>query len=371
MAETKSQNHDFIIIDKKPEIISLALTSRCNLRCVMCDHGLREVEKQEFNSELMKNMGDFMSTAELLDLTGLGEPLLSSLFWDILEQNPISKTTTELDFNITFNTNGTLLSDKNIANILKARVRQIRISMDAASDELLYKIRGIKLSDVVTGARKLILKRNSLGRQYPMVGLEMTLMKENLLTVNSMIDISKNIGFDFLDVWSINNLHESMAETWVVNRNGWVFNYKDQLLDTISSADLNQVIVDFYKYGRDHGVPISSMILGKRSVSADFPCKDYFKDPGIKWRSDFIRCVLPWKELRITYEGDVFACCWGPTPIGNLRDSPIQEIWNGPTMQNMRSDLINGKVPLWCVGAACPYLKEAGKQALQSGGFDT
>ena len=64
-----------------------------------------------------------------------------------------------------------------------------------------------------------------------------------------------------------------------------------------------------------------------------------------------IRCGLPWKELRITYDGDVFACCWGPKPIGNLRTETLEEIWNGVRMREMRTDLIAGAVPELCEGS--------------------
>jgi hypothetical protein len=47
---------------------------------------------------------------------------------------------------------------------------------------------------------------------------------------------------------------------------------------------------------------------------------------------------------RIHYKGNVYACCRGPRPIGNMRNSVLGSICNAQTIQEMQSDLIDGKV---------------------------
>src|SRR5260370_10480929 len=103
-----------------PMLISLAMTARCNLRCVMCDHAISKIEKKDFDPALIDQIDDFIAKAEIVDLTGLGEPLLSSLFWDILDRFPAAAG--EKPF-LMFNTNGTLLNGANIARMLRSRVK--------------------------------------------------------------------------------------------------------------------------------------------------------------------------------------------------------------------------------------------------------
>jgi len=322
----------------------------------MCDHGIREVEKQDFDSSLIGNMGDFISRASLVDLTGLGEPLFSKLFWEILANHPVTEKTTEREFVIFFNTNGTLLNDNNIRKILKARVRKIKISIDAADAELYCKIRGVKLADVAAGVRNLILQRNTLHRRYPLIGIQMTLMKENLNQPKPMVDFCQEVGADYLEVWSLNNVDESLTAIWTINRNGWTFNYRDQMLDGVPREELDQVIADFQAYARQNRLPYFSVILGKGKFSEDYPSDDCWEDTEVKWREESIRCFMPWKEQRIDYDGNVFACCWGPRPIGNIRNTTLKTIWNGEAIHEMRRDLIDGRVPRLCVGAACPHM---------------
>jgi hypothetical protein len=54
----------------RPKILSMAMTSRCNLRCVMFDHGRRHDEKQDFDENLFNNIGNFIDSATMVDLTG-------------------------------------------------------------------------------------------------------------------------------------------------------------------------------------------------------------------------------------------------------------------------------------------------------------
>src|SRR5215475_6264054 len=173
---------------KPPKIISMTMTSRCNLRCVMCDHGIRNVKKEDFKSDLVDMAGDFIASASLVDLTGLGEPLLSDLFWTILDKFPATANPADGEFFLTFNTNGTLLNETNVERILKSRVRKIRVSVDSSDPDLFRKIRGTNLKPILEGLRRLIEKRNELGRSYPKIHVNMTLMRANLGDVRNMVD---------------------------------------------------------------------------------------------------------------------------------------------------------------------------------------
>lgn len=66
---------------------------------------------------------------------------------------------------------------------------------------------------------------------------------------------------------------------------------------------------------------------------------------------------MPFLEMFIHYDGEAHPCCWSPRPVGDLRDNTLEEIWHGDVMQSVRGDLVEGKVPAICSGAACPYLK--------------
>jgi radical SAM protein with 4Fe4S-binding SPASM domain len=54
-------------------------------------------------------------------------------------------------------------------------------------------------------------------------------------------------------------------------------------------------------------------------------------------------CKFLWNELFVNVSGDVAPCCTQGRPVvGNLKTQKIEEIWNGPIMQEMRRRLYEG-----------------------------
>ena len=60
-------------------------------------------------------------------------------------------------------------------------------------------------------------------------------------------------------------------------------------------------------------------------------------------------CAAPWRGLHINPRGDVKTCCAGdPNMLGNLDSQPIAEILNGDLMQQVRSELAQGRAHAYC-----------------------
>jgi MoaA/NifB/PqqE/SkfB family radical SAM enzyme len=302
--------------------------------------------------------GDFIASASLVDLTGLGEPMLSDLFWSVLKKFPVPAQPADSQFFLTFNSNGTLLNERNVERVLRSRVRKIRISLDSADSSLFHRIRGTDLDAIVNGVRRLVQERNSMGRIFPKIGIEMTLMRANFRGVHDMIDLCAEIGLDFLEVWSLNHVAGDSLKDWKVAKGDWTFDYAEQMLDGLPEAILDEAVDSYYDHAEMRGVPLHTLILGKPRATEDALLEAVllFGIQALPWNQNSIQCNLPWKELRVTYDGDVFACCWGPRPIGNLRTQTLEEIWNSVAIREMRSDLMTGVIPDLCSGAACHHV---------------
>lgn len=72
-------------------------------------------------------------------------------------------------------------------------------------------------------------------------------------------------------------------------------------------------------------------------------------------------CAKPftWFEVsRGEREGDVFLCCpsWLDTPIGNLDEQSVEELWNGPVAQQIRATILDGSFSM-CRRDRCPFLQ--------------
>ncbi len=68
-------------------------------------------------------------------------------------------------------------------------------------------------------------------------------------------------------------------------------------------------------------------------------------------------CTHPFEWFEIHPDGKVFSCCpaWLRTPIGNLLEQPLMEIWNGPAARGLRSNIHNRTFHN-CSRKRCPRL---------------
>ena len=72
--------------------------------------------------------------------------------------------------------------------------------------------------------------------------------------------------------------------------------------------------------------------------------------PLNKGMSDSFYCAAPWRGLHINFRGDVKTCCAGdPNMLGNLNQQTIEQVLQGPKMQEIRQTIKNGELhPEYC-----------------------
>lgn len=72
-------------------------------------------------------------------------------------------------------------------------------------------------------------------------------------------------------------------------------------------------------------------------------------------------CSKPFEWFEVTQlndRGGVYLCCpsWLNTPVGNLQNQSVDEIWNGETAQAIRRSILDGTFS-YCNRNRCPYLQ--------------
>lgn len=72
---------------------------------------------------------------------------------------------------------------------------------------------------------------------------------------------------------------------------------------------------------------------------------------------DRLICMQPFTWCEIHADGSVFACCpsWISEPLGNLLQTPFQDIWNGLVAQRLRQSVLDGTFGQ-CNHGRCPRL---------------
>ena len=123
---------------RRPFILELEITRRCNLKCVHC---YARAADREFPNELtleeirtVLDDGRAVGIPEL-SLTG-GEVLLRADFLGIIDAG------LERAFDVRFVTNGTLLNDELLAALCDRPIKLITVSLDAIAPDVHVRIRG-------------------------------------------------------------------------------------------------------------------------------------------------------------------------------------------------------------------------------------
>mgnify|MGYP001592898619 CR=1 FL=1 len=82
--------------------------------------------------------------------------------------------------------------------------------------------------------------------------------------------------------------------------------------------------------------------------------------PEKRLRDSPVFCILPWTHLNVAPSGNVFPCCVfdSARPIGSVRDSTLDELWNAPGLRRLRLDILAGRESPGC--RLCYELERSG-----------
>lgn len=154
-------------------------TYRCNLNCTHCYVKGRNIN--EINTEEALRM--IREVTELnpkhFNITG-GEPLIRKDIFTILDE------ALKYELKTSIVTNGVLLNENTIEKLRKMNIH-VYLSLDAATKETFYKVRGWKMDEILEKAK--LMKANGL--EFSTI---MTIMPENHHEAGLFIELSLKIG---------------------------------------------------------------------------------------------------------------------------------------------------------------------------------
>ncbi len=168
-------------------------TSKCNLKCITCvrqqwsDLAGREMSMELFE-QLLEQLKKF-TQLERVHLGGFGEPLAHSRALEIIRR------LCEAGYQVSLNTNGTLVNEETAAALIDIGVHSIYFSIDAVDEDVFRKIRVNGDLDEVTGNMLRLRKmKEELQTFQPKIGLEFVLMRSNMDQLPLLPKLAKEAG---------------------------------------------------------------------------------------------------------------------------------------------------------------------------------
>ena len=323
------------------EYLTLKLTNKCNLKCFMCGqvYSRSRSSFEEININYIEKILQEAIGIKHIYLYG-GEPMLYS---DISELLSILYNQ---DKTVRITTNGTLL-ESYAEELVKYKVANVEISMDSFHDDILEKIRGVKiLSNIQNGIRKLNEEKKKMNSEFPHININCVILPQNYKEMKEFVEFVKNqmigvesINFEIpvITTKEIGALYEKkLKNTFSIQAESWKWFYNK--IHPLSDNELRDI------YEKICILQENPRVTMKR-------LKDYKELYNLLSQHYEIpkrNCECPYAAITVLPNGDITFCTDFPDVIlGNIYCQSIEDIWLGEKSNKFRTYLEEeGSLPI-------------------------
>src|SRR6478735_2639464 len=175
---------------RKPVCLYLETTNRCNLLCTTCPRAYEELEPPaDMSWELFRSIVDQVPEIERAVLHGVGEPML------VRNLPKMVRYLKDRGVYVLFNTNGTVLSERNGRALIAAGLDELRVSLDASNRQSFKAIRGRDyFNRIVRNVRAFRNLQEREGHTKPQVSAWLTGLKETVEELPAFVKLAAEIG---------------------------------------------------------------------------------------------------------------------------------------------------------------------------------
>lgn len=295
-----------------PSAVGIDVSDACNIACTVCS---REIAWDKRHHAFLK-LPDFIHIYDqikpvYLSLSGYGETLLNK------EIAAMVRHATLAGSRVNIVSNGTLLNAERAQALLDAGLAKLKISIDGADPEVYAKHRvGADLEVVFQNIERLVTMRDARHLIAPHIELQFVLFRENIDQLSKLIRLCHQ-RFQGIE-----------PNILVMFTYGQQAGFVERALpdgDVEALAELHRARLLAQNYGFRRCV--GSIDAAIKQLSEDLSSAP---------------CYVPWYSCLISTDGEVYPCCYHSirgTSVGNVRQTPFVEIWNGARMQTFRRQL--------------------------------
>lgn len=302
----------------KPTFVCIKFTMRCNARCLHCDiYKPEHTPPDELTaaewSEVLGRLRRWLGRGAPLSVTG-GEILMRRDAFEVLER------AASLDFAIHLLTNGWMVDEARAERLMQVGARIVQVSLDGANPDTHDFLRGLKSfgrrAEAALG--RLAAARDRLGVPTKLV-VSTVIFRQNLGELAALVRKVKGLGVDEIKFQPVEQTYmEPDDPEWTKRSPLWVTDpaASDRALDELIAL-------------KREGWPIQNSVEYLEFI------KVYFRDPAHAYekgrshdqhfRSRACRTAVG--DFDMSSNGDV-RLCYRMDPIGNLRRTDPEEIWN-------------------------------------------
>lgn len=306
-----------------PKEIEIEITTKCYLRCVMCEHTYWKDEKyrhQDMTFGQFKTIIDQFPGLRYINVTGEGTGFLNKDFFKMLEY------LNEKNVNTMFVESFDLFKEDYIEKVIALDVERIEVSIDAASKEIYEKIRvGAKWERVIKHLQALREIKKKKQTPLPYIFFRLIAMKDNVTEIPKLLELIHE-----LDV----NLGK-LTDVQVVG----LLSFPD--IDHLNVPGIPQeIIAAADRLAKKYKLNLIWSHTTNNCATMN-SCAKWLQPYIMIDGSALLDCALLMSNNRIKLKNDA---------LGNLFQENFKDIWNKPRYRKTRADVNrkNGPVPYLC-----------------------
>lgn len=318
---------------RPPVCLYLETTNRCNLLCTTCPRTYEELEPPaDMSWDLFTSIVDQVPELVRAVLHGVGEPML------VRNLPRMVRYLKDRGVYVLFNTNGTVLNERNGRALIAAGLDELRVSLDASTAGSFLKIRGKNYFDrILRNVRAFRELQKRDGRDNPRVSVWLTGLKETISELPAFVKLAADI-----------DVKEVYLQRLV---------YFDR--EAIGMARPDQALYE--SMTRDEAKYLDEAEALARSLGLTFSASGAASEPGLSLQQaedhgHWSLCRRPWTLMYITANGRALPCCIAPFSqrgyehytLGDATQQTLREIWNGPGYRSFREALLSDRPPQAC-----------------------
>src|SRR5262245_22974624 len=175
---------------RRPVCVYLETTNRCNLLCTTCPRTYEELEPPaDMSWELFTSIIDQLPDIERAVMHGVGEPML------VKNLPRMVRHLKDRGTYVLFNTNGTVLNERNGRALIAAGLDELRVSLDASNAKSYRAIRGKDyFGRILKNVRAFRELQEREGKDRPRVSAWLTGLKETVAELPAFVQVAAEIG---------------------------------------------------------------------------------------------------------------------------------------------------------------------------------
>jgi len=322
-------------INKKPDYpitVELNPTNRCNSNCLSC--WLREFkpEKEELSKEKMLKIVREAANLGVKEfrIPGSGEPLVKEGIMDIFKE--IKRN----DMHGLLITNGTLLDEKKIQELVDIEWDIITFSIDGPDAETQDYLRSLKgcFEKVITNLD--LLKSIKDKEKKPILRFNVVLSNKNFNKIYRIFQLAANYDCKEVQIQSM-TIWGKECQKLRLNKEQ-MKEFQKNINKIKKFAEKKGIKTNIESYRKDE--------LIKETDSMDIVIKENQIENN-KWLN--LPCFEPWYNMIILPSGIAAPCSVSGGKDGDtINDRSLRDVWFGQKFNLIRNNLLKNKLPDYC-----------------------